>query len=371
MIPVNRPRVDDTDVQAVVQALEDTWLSGETPPVAELERLLEQTVGTRHAIAVSTGTSACDLITEALDIRPGTSIIAPATTIISTVSHAARRGAQLHIVDVDPDTWCISPELVASIVDDKVMAIYAVHLYGLVADMHRLRWVAESTRSALVEDAAEALGQTYLGAQCGSLGHAASISFYANKVVTAGEGGAILTSDDNLAAEVRRLRNLYFDPSERFIHEELGYNARMAGLVAALAQSQLKRIDAILATKRSLGRQYLSNLAGHPWLRLPPAATDQTENSFWVFPVLLEESTELSLQPVRARLLELGVDTRRLFFPLNKQPALLKTNQVIQYPTPVADALWDRGFYLPSGVGTTPEEVDTVSEMLWDLVREF
>ncbi len=367
MIPVNRPEVAPEDIDAVVRTLSETWISGESPTVRAFEEALSNALGVRHAVAVATGTTACDLVTEAVGIDARSKIIAPATTIISTVSHAARLGAKIHVVDVDPDTWCIDPTLVADEIDQDVSAVFAVHLYGLVADMDPLSSLTNRIGIPLIEDAAEAIGQEYKGALCGGIGTAGVFSFYANKTVTAGEGGAVVTSDDDLAEEVRRLRNLYFNPRERFVHEKLGYNARMSGLVAALALSQLSRLDSLVERKRELGSRYLSNLHGHPWLRLPPLVAGDTSNAFWVFPVLVEPGAPHDLPQLRALLLERGVDTRRLFFPLNRQPALLERGLVSGAPTPIADMLWDRGFYLPSGVGTTNDEVDRVCDVLWEL----
>ena len=366
-IPVNRPVVDDDDISAVAAVMRDTWLSGESPVVGGLEADLANVVGAKHAIAVSSGTAACDLVSEAIGLGPDSTVIAPATTIISTVSHAARLGSRIFVVDVDPETWCLAPESVREGMDSEPAAIFAVHLFGLAADMESLHAIAAGSKTLIVEDAAEALGQEVAGRFCGSSGDAGIFSFYANKIVTSGEGGAIVTSSDELASEIRKLRNLYFDPAERFVHQKLGFNARISSLAAALAKSQLARLPELLARKRSLGVRYLTNLQGHPWLRLPHLEWGGLTNSLWVFPVVLSEDSPLELQEARRRLAEVGVDTRRFFYPLNRQPALLQLGLVSGGSTPVADLLWDRGMYLPSGLGTTDEEIDYVCERLWEL----
>lgn len=366
-IPVNRPAVNRDDIESVLQTLRDTWISGESPTVSDFEASLALATDSSHAIALSSGTAACDAVSQALGLGPSSTVVAPATTIISTVSHAARLGSQIHVVDVDPQSWCIDVQAVDRSLADDPAAIFAVHLFGLSADMKQLTEVAAPRGVKIIEDAAEALGQFVGTRPCGSMGTAGIFSFYANKVVTSGEGGAVVTSDDALADEIRRIRNLYFDPAERFVHEELGFNFRMSGTAAALASSQLKRLPSLIARKRQIGMRYLSNLEGHPWLELPLSEWNGNENSFWVFAVVLRSDAPLGLAQVRSRLLELGVDTRRFFFPLNRQPALLKRGLVSGTATPVADSLWERGFYLPSGVGTTDDEVDEVSQHLWDL----
>lgn len=369
MIPVNRPVISDTDIEAVSRTLRDTWVSGESPAVEEFESALCQETGASRAVAVATGTSACDLATEALGVNSSSTVIAPATTIISTVSHAARLGAKIRVVDVDHDTWCIDTAQVEANLGPEVSAIYAVHLYGLAADMDAILSLADHASAAVIEDAAEALGQQYNGRSCGSLGTAGVFSFYANKVVTSGEGGAVVTSSDEVAEEVRRLRNLYFSSNERFVHERLGFNARMSGVTAALAAAQMARLADLKKRKRLIGERYQANLEGHPWLRLPPSRTSQTTNSYWVFPLLVEPWSPSELPAVRQTLFERGVDTRRLFYPLNQQPALRRLGLLEGPATPVADRLWDTGFYVPSGVGTTDEEIDYVSDVLWDMAR--
>jgi perosamine synthetase len=367
LVPVNRPVVTKSDIEAVASAVESTWLSGESPAIAELEVQLANEVGAKHAIAVSSGTAACDLVSEAIGLGSNSTVVAPATTIISTVSHAARLGARIHVVDVDPNSWCIDVDAVQAAMSGRPAAVFAVHLFGLAANMADLNSIVAHSETLIIEDAAEALGQEVNGGQCGAQGTAGIFSFYANKIVTSGEGGAVVTSSDELATEVRRLRNLYFDPAERFVHQRLGFNARMSGVAAALVSSQLTRLPDLLLRKRELGARYSSNLSGHPWLQLPQQEWNDVSNCYWVFPVLLTEDSPLRLVELRQKLLHVGVDTRRFFYPLNKQPALLNLGLIEGGPTPVADKLWDNGLYLPSGIGTTDAEIDYVSEELWKM----
>ncbi len=365
MIPVNRPLVTPEDVAAVSAVLSDGWISGDGPIVRHFEERLAESVGSTHAVGVSTGTSACDITAEALNIGAGDRVVVPATTIISTASHFARLGAQLEVVDADPLTWCMDTDNAVSVITPETRAVVAVHIYGLPVDMNPILKAARNASAWVIEDAAEAIGLTYRGQPCGSVGDVGIFSFYANKTVTSGEGGAVVTSNDEIAEDVRSLRNLCFQTSERFVHERLGYNARMSSLTAALAQSQLCRLDSLVQRKRALGARYSEGLRGHPWLQLPVASTEYAENAYWVYGVVLLPDAPSDAPELMASLRAYEIDTRRFFYPLNKQPALINAGCVSGQPMPVSENLWHRGFYVPSGVGTTDQEIDATIEALW------
>jgi perosamine synthetase len=369
VIPVSRPLLDESDIDAITETARQGWISGEGPVIAGLEEALKAIIGVEHAIAVSSGTSACDLLSEVAGVGPGDEVVAPAFTIIATVSHAVRRGASLRLVDADPLTWCMPAAETVEKFNDRTKVVLPVHIYGLPVDMDPIMEAAESRGILVFEDAAEAIGLEYKDRNCGSLGHASALSFYANKTVTGGEGGAILTRDPDLAVHLRSLRNLCFIPEERFIHHELGFNARMPSLVAALVRSQLQRLPALIDRKRAMGARYQSGLAGHPWLQLPLAATEAASNSYWVFGVVSLPDAPIGAQGLREKLNEKGIDSRRFFMPLNKQPVLRERQAVTDEPMPVAEMLWERGIYLPCGMGTTIDEIDQTVEALWKIAR--
>jgi perosamine synthetase len=365
LIPVNRPLVTPEDVLAVSTVLSDGWISGDGPIVRDFERHLAEAIGTAHAVGLSTGTAACDITAEALKIGSGDRVVVPATTIISTASNFARLGAQLELVDADPLTWCMQTDGAVEAITPDTRAVVAVHIYGLPVDMDPILDAARKVSAWVIEDAAEAIGLSYKGRPCGSIGDIGIFSFYANKTVTAGEGGAVVTSNEQVADEVRSLRNLCFQASERFVHERLGYNARMSSLTAALAQSQLGRLASLVKRKRALGARYSEGLRGHPWLQLPIASTEYAQNSYWVYGVVLQPDAPSDAPEVMASLRARGIDTRRFFYPLNQQPALINAGCVSSRPMPVSENLWHRGFYVPSGVGTTDQEIDETIENLW------
>ena len=370
MIPVNRPAISESDITAVVESLRNTWISGDTPPVNALEEGLRDILGVKEVVAISSGTTAIDLSIEALEIQAGDECVVPAFTIMSSVSNLLRHGAKLILIDSDPNTWSLNAELAADAISEKTKLVLPVHIYGLSVDMDPIMDKAKTTRTFVLEDAAEALGVDYKGQPCGSIGDASIFSFYANKIVTGGEGGAVATNDLEFAARVRYFRNLCFNPQQRFVHEDLGWNARLAGLPASLISSQLGRLENLVAQKTKIAERYLAGLEGHPWLDFHPQTTTYSKNTYWVFGVVLKDDAPFDAEGIQQELRKLGVDTRRFFCPLHLQP-LAKNHSITKFGKMlVAERLWNRGFYLPSGLGNTIDEFEKVIDVLWKMARK-
>ena len=368
MIPVNRPLIHSSDIESVTRALSDTFISGETPPVTEMEAALSKATGTSHSIAVSTGTTAIDLVIESLNIKPVDHCVVPNFTIISTVSNLLRKGADVEFIDADPETWSMDASAAATAIRPDTKLVLPVHIYGLPVDMDPIIAAVNGTDAFILEDAAEALGVKYKGNPCGSLGNAAIFSFYANKIVTGGEGGAITTSNENLASNLRSLRNLAFT-DERFVHENLGWNARISGLSAALINSQLKRLETLIVKKQSIASKYIEGLRGHPWLTFMPEETPHSKNAFWVFPILLNSDSPFNAKSLQIKLKSLGVDTRRFFCPMHLQPVVKNRHTINDMNYPVSSNLWEKGIYLPSGLGNSDEEIGFVIDTLWGITK--
>jgi perosamine synthetase len=220
----------------------------------------------------------------------------------------------------------------------------------------------------IIEDAAEQQGQHYKGKPVGSFGDIATVSFYPNKHITTGEGGMVLTSNAELAERCRALRNLCFDKERRYIHHELGWNFRMSNLQAAVGVAQLERIAETLVKKRQIGRWYQERLAGHPLLRLPVERTDYAENIYWVFGMVLDARVPLDAAGVIALLRAKGVDARHFFWPMHEQPVFQNQTHFKQGHYPNAELIARRGFYLPSGVGTTEDEVDSSARAVREIL---
>jgi perosamine synthetase len=370
LIPVNRPLIDYDDIAAVVQALSETYISGETPPVVDMELKLARITHTTNAVAVSTGTAAIDLAVEALGINPGDHCVVPNFTIVSTVSNLLRKGAKVEFIDADPITWSIDSAAAAAAIKPSTKLVLPVHIFGLSADMDPILKVTKELETFVLEDAAEALGVNYKDKPCGSIGDAAVFSFYANKIITGGEGGAITTNNKELTLKLKSLKNLAHT-EERFMHETLGWNSRMSGLSAALINSQLNRLDKLLEIKKSMALQYLQGLKDHPWFTFMPDKVSYSTNAYWVFPIILNSESPYDAKQLQMLLRNNGVDSRRFFCPMHLQPFISKYDVIFKSENKISNNLWKRGLYLPSGLGNTTDEIFKVIELLWKFLNEF
>ena len=368
MIPVNEPRLDGNERKYLLECIETGWISSEGPFIERFEAALAKRVGRKHGIAVSSGSAALEVCVAALGLGPGDEVIVPAFTIISCVAPLVRCGARPVLVDSDPSTWNMDPAQVEARITPRTRAIMAVHIYGLPADMDPILRAARRHGLAVIEDAAEMHGQTYAGRPCGGFGELSVFSFYPNKHVTTGEGGMVLTDDDAVAQRCRALRNLCFQPHARFVHEELGWNFRMTSLQAALGLAQLERLDESVARKRAMGARYTRLLRGTPNLRLPLERTAYADNIYWVYGLLLEPQAQMDAREAMRRLGESGIGTRPFFWPMHRQPVFERMGLFAGERYPVAEALGTHGFYLPSGLGLTATQTDTVAERVKELL---
>ncbi len=363
-IPVNEPLLDGNEQRYLAQCIETGWISSEGPFVDRFEKAMAERVGRRHAVAVTNGTAALEAAVAALGLGPGDEVILPAFTIISCAAAVVRAGATPVLVDSDPLTWNMDVTQLASRITPRTRAIMPVHIYGLPVDMEPVMALAERHGLAVIEDAAEAIGQTCTGRPCGGIGHLGVFSFYPNKHVTTGEGGMIVTDDPALAECCRSLRNLCFQPARRFVHETLGWNLRMTNMQAALGVAQLERLDEFLERKRRMGALYTRLLRGVPGLQLPLGNTAYADNDYWVFGVLLDEGLTLTAEEAARRLHQLGIGTRPFFWPMHEQPVFTRMGLFQGERHPHAERLARRGFYLPSGVALREEHIERAAKAL-------
>ncbi len=359
-IPVNEPLLDGNEKKYLTQCIDTRWISSEGPFVDEFERKFAARMNRKHGIAVCNGTAAIDAAIEALGIGPGDEVLLPAFTIISCVLQIVRSGATPVLVDADPLTWNMDVTQMEEKITPRTRVIMVVHIYGLPVDMDPVLDIAKRYDLKVIEDAAEVIGQNYRGKPCGSFGEISTFSFYPNKHITTGEGGMILTDDDELAETCRSLRNLCFQSKRRFVHDRLGWNLRMTNLQAALGIAQLERLDEFIKKKRWIGRRYSALLTGLSGVQLPLPATDYSENIYWVYGLILDSSIAIDAQEGMARLVKLGVGCRPFFYPLHQQPVLKEMGFFYGERYTVAERLAERGFYLPSGLALSERQIDQV-----------
>jgi len=369
MIPVNQPLLDGNEGLYLQECISTGWISSEGPFVDRFEAGMAAVTGRRHAIAVSNGTAALEVAVAALRLEAGDQIVIPTFTIISCAAAVLRNKCIPLFVDSHPLTWNMDTDKLADMLKDEIehkgnrrlKAIMVVHTYGLPVDMEPVHELAGRYGLKIIEDAAEVHGQTYNGRPCGSFGDMSVFSFYPNKHITTGEGGMLLTDDDELAGRCRNLRNLCFQAGKRFVHEELGYNFRMSNLQAAVGVAQLERLDEFVTIKRSMGRRYTELLADCAALELPLARTAYAENIYWVYGVVLKEDLDCDAETMMKRLGKRGVATRPFFWPMHEQPVLKRMGIGAGGAFPVAERLARRGFYIPSGLALTSEQINYVA----------
>ncbi len=369
MIPVNEPLLGGNEKRYLQECIDSGWISSEGPFVERFEVELAGRVGRRYGVAVANGSAALEAAVVALGLDPGDEVILPTFTIISCAAAIVRAGARPVLVDCDPVTWNMDVAQVAERITQRTKAIMVVHIYGLPVDMNPLLDLAERHGLRIIEDAAEMHGQTYRGRPCGSFGDLSIFSFYPNKHVTTGEGGMILTDDPVLAERCRSLRNLCFQPGRRFVHQELGWNLRMSNLQAAVGVAQLERLNEFVARKRCMGRRYTELLTGVPGLQLPLASTHYAENIYWVYGVVLDDDLLADAAEAMARLHAAGIGTRPFFWPMHEQPVFHRMGMFQGERYPVAEQLARRGFYLPSGLALTDEQIEQVCQVVQEQLR--
>ncbi len=368
-IPVNIPLVNGNEKKYLNECIDTGWISSEGPFVNQFEDQFASRVQRNFAVAVSSGTAALDVAVEALRIGPGDEVIIPAFTIISCIGQVIRSGATPVLVDCDPLTWNMDINKVEEKITENTKAIMVVHIFGLPVDIEPLLEIAKNNNIKIIEDAAEMLGQTYNEKPCGSFGDISTFSFYPNKLITTGEGGMLVTNDEQLADDCRSLRNLCFQPKKRFVHERLGWNFRMTNLQAALGLAQLERLDEFVQRKRSMGKNYTQGLRMLNEVQLPLEKTDYAENIYWVFGLVLDDSIGFGAEEAMKMLGEKGIGCRPFFCPMNQQPVLRGMGFFLNESYPVAERLYKQGFYVPSGMALTSEHINHVTKKLIEVLK--
>ena len=327
-IPITKPLFSEDEERAVVEVLRSGWVV-QGPKVAAFERIVANYVGVPHAIATSSCTTALHLALVLLGIGPGDEVIVPSFTFIATANVVCYTGATPVFVDIDPQTYNLDPNRLETAVTPRTKAIMPVHQIGLAADMDRLNAIANRHGLAVIEDAAPALGATYKGKRVGALGNVTCLSFHPRKVITAGEGGMILTSDQALANHARTLRTHGMSLSDLQRHQatsvaieeyhDLGYNYRLSDLHAAVGLEQMKKLDLMLMRREQLAVRYHEALADLECLQLPFSSTDQP-HSYQSYIIQLGPQAPKSREQVMQEMLEAGIATRRGVMAIHLEP---------------------------------------------------
>ena len=367
--PVSEPDISGNEEKYVLDAVRSGWVSSMGPYIRKFEEDFATYCGTRFGVATSNGTCALHLALANLRVGPGDEVIVPSLTFVATANAVTYTGACPVFVDCEEETWCMDPIAVQRALSSKTKAIVVVHLYGHPADMDSIRAIAESHGIPVIEDAAEAHGALYKGSKVGGLGTIGVFSFYGNKLITTGEGGMLVTDNDSIVERARFLRDHAMTPDRRYWHSEIGYNYRMTNLQAALGVAQLERIDSFLDRKREIFGHYSEFLKSSKALQLNPER-DWAKNAFWLTSIILGEHIDRDKTMIMLR--HKGIDSRPFFYPLHHLPPYKNRCRTVGKhgeDCPVSEKLASQGMNLPSGHGLKRADIQTICEVLLDVIH--
>ncbi len=362
VIPVFQPEINKKDIKFVVDALRKGEISGNFGSyLNSFEEEFATYCGSRYGVAVTNGTTALQLAIKVLDLEPGSEVLISSTTNIATALAVIHNDLTPVTVDSELSTWNLDIDSIEPLITEKTKAIIPVHLYGHPVNMERLNIIANKYNLKVVEDCAESHGASINGKVTGSLGLMGCFSFYANKIITTGEGGMIVTDNKELYEKLKLYRNLGFGVP-RFVHNVAGFNFRMTGFQAALGLSQLSRIEKIIGKKRRIAHRYNSNFSHNNLIR-GPIEKDWAKNVYWMYAIVLSNEARITRNVLMEKLDQEGIETRTFFCPMDQQPALLgKVKQKTLDAN--SDYLWRQGLYLPSSINLTDKAIDKISETI-------
>lgn len=356
--------MDGREREYVDACMRGNWIaSGEF--IERFEKQIATVCGVPYSVACCNGTAAIHLALESLGVGEGDEVIIPAFTLIASANMVCLTGATPVLVDVTPDTWCIDPALIESRISPRTKAIMVVHMYGHPCDMNSIMAIAKRHKLTVIEDAAQAHGARYHGQTVGGIGDVSCFSFYANKIITTGEGGMVLTRHKEIAERAALLRNQAFGPT-RFVHDFVGFNYRMTNIQAAIGVAQCERLQQKNRRKREIATIYDKLLDGEERIQRHASAPG-CEPVCWMYGVVLDESFGRDKEEVRAMLAADGIETRSFFIPMNEQPVYQGRDSQcpdLRGSYPVSERLGSRGFYLPTGLDLTREDQEWIAERL-------
>ncbi|MEZ5351935.1 MAG: DegT/DnrJ/EryC1/StrS family aminotransferase [Bryobacteraceae bacterium] len=346
-IPVAHPVLDGNERAYVLDCIDSSWISSVGKYIGQFEERFAAFCGTSHAIACNNGTTALHLALLGLGAGEGDEVLVPTLTYIASANAVRYCNATPVLVDSEPLTWNIDPSLIERAITPRTKGIVVVHLYGHPADMDPIAAIARRHNLFILEDAAEAHGATYRGRPAGSLSHAATFSFYGNKIITTGEGGMITTADPALAERIRLLRGQGMDPSRRYWFPIVGYNYRMTNIAAAIGLAQLERIGHHLDKRAAIAALYDAALAPIDGAIVRPHVAAWARHSYWSYSILLRHGGAEERDAVMEALAADGIETRPVFIPLHAMPPYQPPFAGCRGPYPVAERIGASGISLP------------------------
>ncbi len=369
MIPVCEPLLGEKEVEYVLDCLKTNWISSKGKYVDIFEEKFARYCGCNYGICTTNGTTALHLALVSAGIKPGDEVIIPTFTMIATAFAIIYTGAKPVFIDSEPETYNMDVTQIEEKITPKTKAIMPVHIYGHPCDMDPIMEVAKKNNLWVIEDAAEAHGAEYKGRKTGGIGHIGCFSFYANKIITTGEGGMVVTSDEKIAQKAQSLKDLGHSPDQRFLHTDIAFNYRMTNIQAAIGLAQFERIDELAERRRRNARLYNDLLKSIEGITIP-VEKEWAKNVYWMYSILVTDEFGISRDELMDELKEKGIDTRAFFIPMHQQPALNNIGLFAGERYPVAEELSKKGMYLPSSTGLSEDEISHICGTIKEVKKE-
>lgn len=363
-IPVNQPLLAGNEKKYINDCIDTGWISSEGSYVKEFEKQMAQLTNRKHAFSVNSGTSALELALKALDLPEGSEVLVPSFTMIACLSSIVKAGLKPKFMDCDLSTYNSEISFMEKALTPQTKAVLLVHIYGLPLDLKPILKLAKDKNLLIVEDAAQMHGQMYNDKPCGSFGDISTFSFYANKTITCGEGGMVLTNNPKYAERIGLLRNHYFNNERRFVHEDLGYSLRMTNIQAAIGLAQTEQLNKTVLRKREIAQNYNELFSKFNLIDLPHVKTDYAESIYWAYGLSISKDIKVNADTLALNLKKKLIGTRPFFWPLHLQPCLGKYDINSQEKLENAEFLGEKGLYIPNSLSLTDEQQEYIADCL-------
>ncbi len=370
MIPVCVPLLNGRELEYVTNCINSNWISSKGWYVEEFERKFSNYCNCKYGVTTTNGTSSIHLALASIGLKKDDEVIVPAFTMISSVLPIIYCGAKPVLVDCDPDTWTINVNQIESKISKKTKAILPVHIYGHPCDMDPIINLAKRHNIHVITDDAEAHGAEYKAKKTGGLADVGCFSFYANKIITCGEGGMMVTNNEKIAERAKTLKNLSFKKDARrvYLHSEIGYNYRLTNLQAAVGLAQFEKIDELVEMRRRNALLYKECLSGIAGLRFP-VEKEWAKNVHWMFSILVNSDFRVNRDTLIDKLEKKGIETRPFFIPMNQQPAFRNRGMFQGENYPVSEDISCKGLHLPSSSGLKAQEIEFVCDSIKNIAN--
>ena len=369
IINVSEPKLSNKTKEYVLDCIQTEWISSSGSYLETFEKKWAKYCNKKYAVSVTSGTAALIVALKSLNLKSGDEVIMPSFTIISCALAVIEAGGKPVLADCDLDTWCIQPNEIKKKISNRTKAILIVHMFGHPVNIDEIKKITKKKKIVIIEDAAESHGSKFKKEVVGSFGKISCFSFYVNKLITTGEGGMALTNDKSLYNKMKNLRNLAFNKTRRFSHNEIGYNYRMTNIQAAIGLSQLEKITEHIKIKRQNTFLYNKILTSYDLPISLPTEKDWAKSTFWMYGIVLKKK-KMTAKTLSRKLFDNKIETRPLFLGMHEQPVFKKMNLFKSDSYPNTEYLSKYGLYLPSGLRLNKSKIELICKTLKSILGE-